>query len=100
MSEPLKFLQQGKTTLKVSEIWKGEEIFKLLSSGKESIELDQHFKSSCSFYFEQGKEYIVYALINKEGIESSQCTSTAPIDKAQNSLNFLKDIPSERLQHK
>jgi len=91
-------MQQGKTLFKVTEIWKGMESFKFISKGKDLIELDRHFKTSCSFYFEQGKEYIVYARNNKEGLESNLCSSTSRIDNAQDSLKFLKAFPSHRLE--
>jgi hypothetical protein len=47
----------------------------------------------CGYSFERGRSYVVYAYQDKDGLVASLCTRTAPLERAQADLAYLRKLP-------
>jgi hypothetical protein len=66
----------------VSKVWKGKV-------EKQQVVLTSSSSASCGYYFEKGKEYLVYASTQGTQLETGLCSGTKPLANARPDLAVL-----------
>jgi hypothetical protein len=75
---------QTMARFQVEKVWKGKEAAEILMlTGNETFANGRMLISSCAYNYVQGQDYVVYARASVEGLISSPCTRTGPLQDAE-----------------
>ncbi len=73
-------------TIDVDNVWKGRV-------GQQVVVRTAPNSAQCGAYFEQGKHYLVYAIVNDDGVLSTNsCSRTKPLERAEEDI-FALEVP-------
>ncbi len=78
------YKEKYKVIFNVSQGWKGE-----VNSVQEILTSDS--SAGCGYYFEEGKEYVVYARNVEEKLQVDLCSRTNNINNAKKDLEILNN---------
>jgi hypothetical protein len=69
-------LEENKVKFKVEKIWKGESVDEIIMVIQLKKDDGRYVRTSCDYYYELGKKYLVYAYDNQGELTTYQCTRT------------------------
>ena len=69
-------LEENKVKFKVEKIWKGNSVDEITMVIQLKKDDGRYVRTSCDYYYELGKKYLVYAYDNQGELTTYQCTRT------------------------
>lgn len=90
---PFEELTKLKIRFKIENIWKGEltdEIIMPALSGK--LSNGHYWQTGCSYYFEEGKKYLIYAAGPKDKLRVHLCSRTRLLEGAEKEVGILHGL--------
>ncbi len=69
-------LEENKVKFKVEKIWKGESVDEIVMVIQLKKDDGRYVRTSCDYYYELGKKYLVYAYDIKSELTTYSCTRT------------------------
>ena len=90
-------LEQNKVKFKVEKIWKGDsvdEITMVIQLGKYN---GKSVSTSCDYYFEMGKKYLIYAYQDNGELSTYACSRTTPLSQVERAEQEMKGLDEIKL---
>lgn len=94
-------LEENKVKFKVERIWKGESVDEIVMIIRLKKDDGRYVRTSCDYYYELGKKYLVFAFDTKGELTTYQCTRTTSFRHTQiveREIKGLDEIKSAEIK--